>query len=98
MTTRHRSVRWKKRRSTPVPGVADAKPALTADEGEGSPELEEKLFEPEDERLLEVGLGVLVPQSEELEDERVLQLLLRRDRVGGLLPTSLLEHRCLVPR
>jgi hypothetical protein len=38
-----------------VPGVADAEPALTADEREVATELKEERLEVPDERLLDVG-------------------------------------------
>lgn len=44
------------------------------------------------------GLRVFVPQPEELEDERILDLLLGGDRVFGLGDGSPLEQRGLVSR
>ena len=66
-----------------IPLVADAQPPLAADEGEVAAEFEQEGFEVADEGVLEVGLGVLVLQAEELEDERVLDFLLGRDGVAG---------------
>jgi hypothetical protein len=60
----------------PVPGVADAESPLPADEGEVAAELEEEGLEVLDECLLDVGLRVLVLETEELEDIGVLDLLL----------------------
>jgi hypothetical protein len=43
----------------PVPCIADAEPPLTSDEREVAAELEEEVLEAEDERFLELRLGVL---------------------------------------
>ena len=67
-----------------IPLVADAEPPLAADEGEVAAQLEQEALELPDERLLQIALGVLVLQAEELEDEGILDLLLGRDRVPGL--------------
>jgi hypothetical protein len=80
----------------PIPGVADAKPALTPDEGEIPAELQEEGLEVQDERLLQVILRVLVLEVEELEDVWILDLLLGRDAVFGSGASALRQHRDLV--
>jgi hypothetical protein len=80
------------------PGVVEPQPTLTTEEGEVVAELEEELGQVCDESVLEVALGVLVLQPEELEHERLLDGLFRCASVdcGGL--GAPLQHRGLVLR
>lgn len=82
----------------PVPLVAHAEPPLPPDEGEGTTELEQKRLELLDEGLFELELRVLVLEVEELENERVLDRLVGRDRVGRLGDLTLRQHAGLVLR
>ena len=59
----------------PVPLAADAQPPLPAQEAEVVSQLQEEGLQVADERLLQVALGVLVLEVEELQDEGVLDLL-----------------------
>ena len=65
----------------PVPVVADAEPLLPAQEGEVAAEFQEEALEVQDQGLLELALGILVLQVQELQDQRVLDLLLGREEV-----------------
>jgi len=78
------------------PLVADARATLTTDECEIAPEFHQERLEMEHERRLEIGLGVLVFEAEELKDQRVFHLFVRGDRVVGPRPGTSREHRRLV--
>jgi hypothetical protein len=78
------------------PVVADAKAPLASNETEVTAELQQERVEVADERVLEVGLGVLVFEAEELKDVRVLDLLRGRQAIVGLDQRALLEHQGLV--
>ena len=82
----------------PVPLVADSQTPLPADEGEVLAQLQQERLQVPDQSLFQVGLGVFVLQSQELQDERVLDLLLRRHRVFRSRRRSLAKHGGLVPR
>jgi hypothetical protein len=81
--------------SKPLRG--DAQPSLASDEREVSAEFEQKGLELGDQRVFEVALRVLVLETEELEDEGVLDLFFWRHAVLGLGHGPLPEHRGLVP-
>src|SRR5439155_18500349 len=72
-----------------IPFVADAEPALPTDKSEVAAEFQEKSLEMQNERLFDVGLGVFIFESEKLEDVRIFDFFLGRDRVfvfrGGAL-------------
>ena len=65
----------------PIPLVADAEPALAADEREVAAELQQEGLQVLDQGFLQLALGVLVLQSQEFEDQRILDLLLGREDV-----------------
>src|SRR5207248_8860575 len=72
---------------------------LATQEGEVTAELQQEVLEVADQRIFQVCFGVFVLEAEELQDERVLDLLLG----GGLFSrtqvrTSALQHRRLIPR
>lgn len=69
---------------------------MAADEREVTTELEEEGLEVPDERLLDVGLRVLVLETEELEDIGILDLVLGRHVVLGTCGRTLGEHLRLV--
>ena len=81
-----------------APSVADAETPLSSYEREIAAELEEKVFEVPDERIFELRLRVFVAQAEELQNERILQLVLRRECIGGPTAIALGGHRGLVLR
>src|SRR5262249_23300453 len=81
----------------PVPRIAHAQSSLSADEREVPAELEEEVLEVADERLLDLGLRIFVLQTEELEYERILDLLLWSNHVLGTRMLPLREHCDLVP-
>lgn len=80
----------------PEPAIADAQPTLTTHECEVTAELDQERLEIVDQRVLQVGLGVLVVEAEELEHERVLDFLLGRHRVSCARGLTLGQHRALV--
>ena len=80
------------------PVVANPQAALSTNEAEVAPQFEQESLEMADERLFEIALGVLVSESEELEHERILDLLLRRHSVAWPKARTALEHRGLVLR
>ena len=51
-----------------------------------------------DQGVLEVGLGILVLEVEELQHERIFDGLLGRDGVTGLGNLTIFQHRGLVAR
>jgi hypothetical protein len=80
-----------------IPLVADAEAALAADEGELAAELEQEGLEVVDERFLQVVLGILVLEAEELQDQRVAHLVVGREGITGLGLPAPGEHGGLVP-
>ena len=72
----------------PVPLAADAQPPLPTDEAEVVSQLQEEGLQVADKRLLQVALGVLVLEVQEFEDERVLDLFVRKHEVFGALLLS----------
>src|SRR5262245_39888959 len=81
-----------------APLVSDAQPPLTSDEGEVAAELQEERLDLRDERGLQIVLGVLVLEPQELEHKGILELLLGRDDVLGFARRASCEHRSLVLR
>ena len=65
------------------PRVVDSQSALATDEGEVVAEFQQEVGQVLDQRLLQVGLRVLVLEVEELEHERVVNRLLWRRRSPG---------------
>ena len=59
----------KEQQVNPVPLAADAQPSLAADEAEVVTQLQEEGLQVAYERILQVALGVLVLEVEELQDE-----------------------------
>jgi len=82
----------------PEPVVADTQAALPAAEREVGAELEHEALEISHERVLEIGLRVLVVKTEELEHQRIFDGLLRRHLVFAPSDLTLVEHRDLVSR
>ena len=80
-----------------IPLVADAQATLATDEGKLAAQLEEEGLEVVDERLFQIVLGVLVLETEELEDERIAHLFVGAEGVAGLCLCALGEHGSLVP-
>jgi len=80
------------------PVVVEAKPPLTANEGEIVAQLQQEIGEVLDERCLQVRLGVFIFEVEEFEYERVFDGLFWLDCVSGFGGLSLLEHRGFIPR
>ena len=78
-----------------VPSVPDAQSSLPTDEGEVAAQLEEERLEVLDEGGFEVGLRVLVPRAEKLEDERILQFLFGEERIGRLALSALASIEAL---
>jgi hypothetical protein len=66
----------------PVPLVSDPKPALAAHEGKFVPEFKQEVFQAPNERFLQDIFGVLVFETEEFQDQGVLDLLLWRHIVS----------------
>ena len=87
-----------KQRSLSIPLVTDPEPALAPNEGEVTSELQEEGLQMVNEGLLEVILGVLVSEAEELEDEGVADLAISVFSILELRPGTTGEHRGLVPR
>jgi hypothetical protein len=58
---------------------------------------EDEGLEVVDEHLFQIILGVLVLESEELEDERIAYLVVGAEGVAGLCLCALGEHGSLVP-
>ena len=82
----------KEQQVNPVPLAADAQPSLPADEAEVVTQLQEEGLQVADERLLQVALGVLVLEVEELQDEGVLDLFAGNHMVFGALHESARQH------
>ena len=62
-----------------VPRVADPETPLAADEGKLWSQLEQERLQPPDQRLLQLGFGVLVLEVEELQQVGVLDRLRGRN-------------------
>ena len=73
-----------KEKVEPVPLVTDAQPLLSADESEVAAKLKEKMFKMKNQSIFESALGVLVFESEKLEDVRVFKLFFGREHFAGL--------------
>lgn len=73
-----------------IPDIADSEAALAADKGELWSQLEQERLQSPDQRLLQLGLGVLVLEIEELQYVGVLDCLLGRHHVAflGLLAAA----------
>ena len=82
----------------PVPFVSDAKPTLSANESKIAAQLQKKSLEMQNERFFNLGLGIFVFESEELEHVRVFDFFFRRNRVFRLCRSALAEHFCFVSR
>ena len=82
----------------PIPFVSDAKPTLSANESKIAAQLQKKSLEMQNERFFNLGLGIFVFESEELEHVRVFDFFFRRNRVFRLCRSALAEHFCFVSR
>ncbi|GIW41862.1 MAG: hypothetical protein KatS3mg076_2439 [Candidatus Binatia bacterium] len=73
-------------------------PLLPAHEAEVATQLEQELLQTADEGLLELALGILVLEAQELEDVGILDLLLDRDLVARRRAGAFAKHGRLVAR
>src|SRR5271157_76357 len=86
----------KKQQVDAVPLVADAQPPLPGNEGEVASEFQKKVFQPVDQRFFQSVFGIFILQSQELEDQRVLDLLFGRQLLGRLKRVTPAENGRLV--
>ncbi len=75
-----------------IPFIADAETALSANKSEIAAELQEKPFQMQDERFFDFALRVFVFESEKLQNVRVFDLLLSRDRIFRLGVAAFAQH------
>jgi len=81
----------------PEPGVVQPQAALAADEGEIVAQLEQEIRQMLDQCALHPGFGVAVVKVQELQDEGVLDGLLRGHPVARHGQRSLFQQSGLVP-
>ena len=81
-----------------IPFVADAKATLASDKSEIAAELQKKTLEMQNQRFFDVGLGIFFLEPEELENVRVFDFFLGRERVFGFCGSAFAEHFRFVPR
>ena len=62
----------------PIPFRSDAQTLLTGNKGEVVAQFQQELFETLNERILELGFRVLVLQVQELKNERITYMRVRR--------------------
>src|SRR3569832_1452987 len=83
--------------SSALPGAADVQHALTADEREVCPQLEEELRDVLHERSLHCPLLSVVAEAEEVEPVGLLEALPREIRVRFGQPSLEVRERRAVP-
>ena len=80
-----------------IPFVADPETALASNESKIAAQLQKKPLQMQDERFFNVGLGVFVLESEELEHVWVFDLFFGRERVFRLCRSTFGEHLRFIP-
>src|SRR5882724_2205463 len=80
------------------PGVIKAQSTLAPDERKVIPQLQQKIGQVPDKRVLKIRLRILVFQTEKFEHERIPNSLLGFDDVGRLWSNGIFQHRRFVLR
>src|SRR5882724_11972592 len=79
-----------------VPLIADPQPPLPGKEGELAAEFQEEMFQPVDQGFFQSAFGILILQSQELENEWVFVLLFRSQLLGRFRHATSAENCGLV--
>ena len=79
-----------------IPLVTDADAFLSCHEGEARTQLQKETLQVTDNRVLKVGLAVLILEIEELQNIRIPDFFLKAHHIIQLSPFTTFQHEVLL--